>query len=153
MTTRARNPVVAGARWLARCATSEESVRNAWQSGDFAVIPSGALWLVAEAPLTRTVDAMQLLPADSLGPVLAHPLGSVAWWLVPLDSAVELWHVKQLTIYPSGWPLCCPPINRPAAGRVWLEKPDGSGRLSDPAALGAAFDPGGYLQLPVEAFC
>ncbi|EFE74522.1 hypothetical protein GTY59_09625 [Streptomyces sp. SID5466] len=117
------------------------------------MIPSGDEWLVAEAPLPQTVDAMQQILAEQLGPVLAHPLRGVAWWLVPADSAGILRHVRQLTVHPSGWPLCCPPIRRPAAGRVWLEKPDGSGRLTDPEALGRALDPGGSLQLPAEAFC
>lgn len=128
-------------------------MRAAWTSGDFAVIPSGTEWLVAEVPLPPSVDAMQRIRFDQLGPVLAHPLRNVAWWLVPVDGAEALRHVRQLTLYPPGWPLCCPPVQRPAAGRVWLEKPDGSGRLTDPEALGLALDPGGSLQLLAEAFC
>ncbi|MGP4087633.1 hypothetical protein [Streptomyces sp. KR55] len=84
------------------------------------------------------------IPEQQRGPVLADPDLDKTWWLVPLDAAEELAHVRQVTLQPAGWTLGCPPTGRQVAGRWWLWRPDGSGRLTDPAVLAAAFGPGGY---------
>ncbi|MFF5833701.1 hypothetical protein ACFY7V_03300 [[Kitasatospora] papulosa] len=112
----------------------------------------GRNWLVAEADLMRSVDAMQRVGPELLGPVLVCPENNRAWWLVPLGADEELADVRPLTIHLAPWALKCPPPRKYLWGRGWLEKPDGSGRLTDPVALGAAFGPGGSLRLPVGAF-
>jgi hypothetical protein len=74
------------------------------------------------------------------------------WWLLPPTLGEELDDVRTITVHPRGWVLRCPPVLYPVRGRVWLERPDGSGRLTDPVLLGAALSPGGGPRLPEEAF-
>ncbi|MEH0627892.1 hypothetical protein [Streptomyces stelliscabiei] len=152
MATRTRNPGTryAGRDWLADCAPDPDTVRRAWSSGELALVPSGDHWLVVEAPLLGSVDAMQRMPPDILGPVLAHPAAERAWWLVPTDAAECLDDIARLTVRPPGWLLYCPPVNRPTNGRVWIERPHSSGRLTDPTLLGACFGPGGRLPAEVS---
>ncbi|MET8678906.1 hypothetical protein ABZW18_15355 [Streptomyces sp. NPDC004647] len=140
----------AGAVWLAHSAPQPAGVRRAWANDNLAAIPS-RLWDVVEADLRRSLDAMERLGrTGQLGPVLVHPDTQRAWWLVTRGAEQQLADWATLTVRPTGWLLHCPPLDRPVSGRGWLEKPDGSGRLTDPAALGAAFGPGG--RLPAEAF-
>lgn len=94
---------------------------------------------------------MQRISPDRLGPVLVHPSADLAWWLVPCGSVEELASVGFLSVHASGRPLRCPSAGQYVDGLGWLEKPDGSGRLTDPAALGPAFRPGGRLR--AGAFC
>lgn len=95
---------------------------------------------------------MQRIGPDRLGPVLVYPSADLAWWLVPCGAEASLADLGRLTIQPEGWMLRCPPADRCIGGRGWMERPDGSGGLTDPAALGAAFGPAGPLHLPVSAF-
>lgn len=94
---------------------------------------------------------MQRISPDQLGPVLVHPSADLAWWLVPRGSVEELAGADLLTVHVAGRTLRCPPAGRYMDGLGWLEKPDGSGRLTDPAVLGAVFRPGGRLR--AGAFC
>jgi len=94
---------------------------------------------------------MRRIGGDRLGPVLADIHTDRAWWLLPFDLAGELDDVRQITVRPHGWTLRCPPVLYALDDRVWLEAPDGSGRLTDPILLGAALGPGGP-RLPAEAF-
>ncbi|CAK7285082.1 hypothetical protein SGPA1_30955 [Streptomyces misionensis JCM 4497] len=48
------------------------------------------------------------------------------------------------SVPPAGWELECPTVVRFLGGRWWVEAPDGTGQLTDPALLAAAFGPGGY---------
>jgi hypothetical protein len=93
---------------------------------------------------------MRRIGPERLGPVLADVDTDQAWWLLPADVGDELDDVRQVTVRPPGWVLECPPVLYHLSGRIWLERPDGSGRLTDPVLLGAAFGPGG--RLPAEAF-
>ncbi|WP_327706930.1 hypothetical protein [Streptomyces decoyicus] len=61
------------------------------------------------------------------------------------DADEHLADITLLPIRPRGRLLRCPPTDQCFNGRGWLEKPDGSGKLTDPAAMGAAFGPGGRL--------
>lgn len=148
MATRTRNP---GSDWLASCAPDPVQVHRAWARNDLAQVPTGLCWLAAEAPLTLSIVAMQRVGPDQLGPVLVHPGADRAWWLLPTDAEDLLDDLSLLTVHPAGWVLRCPPAGRYLNGMGWLERPDGSGHLTDPALLGAAFSPGTCL-LPAEAF-
>jgi hypothetical protein len=90
---------------------------------------------------------MKCLGNERLGPVLADASENLAWWLLPAGLSGELDHVQQLTMRPPGWSLKCPPVLFAIDDRLWLERPDGSGRLTNPAALGAAM----RQLLPAEA--
>ncbi|GAA2945853.1 MULTISPECIES: hypothetical protein [Streptomyces] len=148
MASRTRN---SGTDWLAQCAPDPARAHRRWASDELAPIPAGLHWLVAEADLMRSITAMQRVGSRRLGPVLVHPETHRAWWLVPLGADEEFADIQALTVRLGPWTLNCPPAHAYMAGRGWLEKPDGSGRLTDPVALGAAFSPGGWRP-PAEAF-
>lgn len=133
----------AGQEWLLSCALHPADAQHAWDTETFAEIPAGPYWRVAEAPLTRSVEAIHRIGPDRLGPVLGDVYREVAWWLLPPGVADELDDVRGVTVHPAGWVLRCPPVQRSMEGRWWIEGPDGSGRLTDPLLLGAAFGPGG----------
>lgn len=148
MASRTHNP---GSEWLALSSPDPVRTHRAWAAGELARLHSGRLWTAVEADVRRSVDAMQRISPDRLGPVLVHPSADLAWWLVPSGSVEELAGADFLTVHVAGRPLRCPPAERYVDGLGWLEKPDGSGRLTAPAALGAAFRPGGRLR--AGAFC
>ncbi|RZE89205.1 hypothetical protein [Streptomyces sp. SCA2-2] len=130
--------------WLSAYSASPASARAAWDRGALAAIPSSGDWRVVEAPLIRSVLAMQQIGSDRLGPALAAPASGLAWWLVPAEEADQL--DDLLTVHPAGWVLRCPPPAAAIEGRFWLELPDGSGRLTSAALLGAAFGPTGAVE-------
>ncbi|MFG2948173.1 hypothetical protein [Streptomyces adustus] len=134
----------AGDAWLADCSADPKLVQLAWNDGALAPIDSGARWLVAESRLFYAMQALWRIPEGQRGPVLADGDGDQAWWLVPLDAAEELADVRAISVKPHGWPLHCPPVGRMLAGHLWLNHPDGTGLLTDPAVLAAALGPGGY---------
>lgn len=140
----------AGDAWLADCSAHPDLVRQAWHIDALAPLPSGVTWLVAEAPLVAGMKALSRIGDARRGPVLADPSVDRSWWLVPLNAAEELADLRSVLVRPVGWPLHCPPTGWQACGRFWLSRPDGSGRLTDPAVLAAAFGPGGYRP-PAEA--
>jgi hypothetical protein len=144
--------IEAGNTWLANCSAQPDLVREAWEVEALAPIRAGVHWLAAEGPLISVLAALKCLPPGRLGPVLASPATEQAWWLVPLGAEEHLAGIRQLRIRPAGWPLHCPPAGRQLCGRFWLQRPDGSGRLTDPVLLGAALGPGGGPRLPSEAF-
>ncbi|MFB7224556.1 hypothetical protein [Streptomyces sp. NPDC056227] len=150
MAQRTRNP---GSEWLTLCAPDPVQVHRTWAAGELASLPSGRLWLAVEADIRPTVAAMQRIGPDRLGPVLVYSSADRAWWLVPPGAEEALDDLSRLTVHPERWPLRCPPAERYIDGYGWLEKPDGSGKLTSPTVLGAAFGPGGGLRLPAGAFC
>ncbi|MFH9941324.1 hypothetical protein ACH4OT_18635 [Streptomyces murinus] len=105
---------------------------------------TGTRWRVVEAALLPSVHAMKRIGSPRLGPVLADVEANRAWWLVTSSLSDELDDMRQLLVRPAGWVLKCPPVLYSVGGRGWLERPDGSGRLTDPTLLAAAFGPGGY---------
>lgn len=139
-----------GRGWLASAAPDPVAVHRAWKADDLAEIPTGRHWLAAEVNVYRSIDAMQRFRPADLGPVLVYPEAGLAWWLVPLDAAEHLADIRSVIVHVPGWPLRCPPADEYMNGRGWLEKPDGSGHLTDPTKLGAALGAGG--KLPAEAF-
>ncbi|EGX60077.1 hypothetical protein SZN_09151 [Streptomyces zinciresistens K42] len=134
----------AGDAWLAGCSARPDLVRAAWDTESLAPIASGAHWLVAEGQLATRYDALARIPIQLRGPVLADPEADRLWWLVPLTAVEELADVRQVAVRPPGWCLRCPPAGWQIGGRMWITRPDGSGLLTDPAVLAAAFGPGGY---------
>ncbi|PAZ10827.1 hypothetical protein CLM62_38690 [Streptomyces sp. SA15] len=133
----------AGQDWLLSCTRNPTDVRRAWAAEDYARIPSGEHWRVVEGPLLRSVRAMKHVSRRQLGPVLVDVGTAQAWWLVSPGLGDELDDLRQLTVRPPGWLLACPPVLYAIDERAWLERPDGSGRLTDPGALRAAFVQGG----------
>ena len=139
-----------GNRWLLSFTTNPTDMRRLWSEEEFAPVPATA-WCVVEASCLRSIDAMRpLARSGQLGPVLVDPSADTAWWLVSNDADEHLADIALLTVRPRGWLLRCPPTDQYFNGRGWLEKPDGSGKLTDPIAMGAAFGPGG--RLPAAAF-
>ncbi|MEU8472682.1 hypothetical protein AB0F30_33190 [Streptomyces sp. NPDC029006] len=137
-------PARAGQDWLLSCTPDPAEIQRAWDAQQLAAIPTGPHWLVAEASLTRSLEAVRRMDAAPHGPVLADTRRGLAWWLLPTGLANELDDVAGLTVHPAGWLLECPAVVRFFGGRWWLESPDGTGQLTDTTLLGAAFGPGGY---------
>jgi len=140
----------AGDAWLADCSARPDLAREAWALEALAPIRSGPHWLVAASRLVTGMQALSRIREEHRGPVLADPLLDRAWWLVPANAVEELADVRPVLVEPLGTPLHCPPTGWQACGRFWLSRPDGSGRLTDPAVLAAALGPGGN-RLPTEA--
>ncbi|MFD3574787.1 hypothetical protein [Streptomyces sp. NPDC058644] len=140
----------AGDNWLASCARRPDLAHQVWDMDGLAPIHC-MRWLVAEVQLVTALQAVKRIPAHARGPLLVDPGLEIAWWLVPITGDEDLADVRHVTMRPIGWPLHCPPTGRPAAGRFWLDAPDGSGRVTDPVYLAAALGPGGP-RLPAEAF-
>lgn len=134
-----------GQDWLLSCTTKPTDARTLWDREELAPFMTGRHWLVAEAPLLQSMHAMQRIGSKRLGPVLADVEAELAWWLLPPDVGDQLDDVRPLTVQTRGWILDCPPVLYAVDGRMWLERPDGTGRLTDPVLLGAAFGPGGQL--------
>ncbi|MET9835833.1 hypothetical protein ABZ078_42655 [Streptomyces sp. NPDC006385] len=133
----------AGDAWLADCSAYPDLVRSAWDNEALAPIASGGRWLVAEARLATAYHVLIRIRDEHRGPILADPELDKLWWLVPPDSAEELADVRKVVVQPAGWCLNCPPTGWQVEGRMWITRPDGSGRLTNSAVLGAAFGPGG----------
>ncbi|MFI5819111.1 hypothetical protein ACIA8I_08185 [Streptomyces rishiriensis] len=133
----------AGQDWLLGCARNPTDVLRAWAAEELAPIPSGEHWRVAEGPLLPSLRAMKHLGSGRLGPVLADVAAGRAWWLLSAAVGDELDDMPQLTVQPAGGLLVSPPVLHAIGERGWLEPPDGSGRLTVPAALCIAFGVGG----------
>ncbi|UXY25014.1 hypothetical protein N8I84_42060 (plasmid) [Streptomyces cynarae] len=140
----------AGQDWLLTCTPRPTDAQRAWDAEELALFTTGAHWLAAEVPLLRSVEIMPRIKARQLGPVLADVATERAWWLLPTDAGDLLDDLRHVTVQPPSWVLKCPPVLYPLNERVWLERPDGSGQLTDPILLGAALGPGGYRR-PAEA--
>jgi hypothetical protein len=133
-----------GDAWLASYSVDPTAVRAAWEQEALALIASGAHWLVAESDLTRGWSAASRLRNAPHGPVLAAPDANAMYWLISPDAVEELADVRQLVVHPAGWMLRCPPTGWQVDGLFWLWRPDGTGHLTDPALIAAAFGPCGY---------
>ncbi|MGW1808245.1 hypothetical protein [Streptomyces sp. NPDC002078] len=144
----ARSLRQAGQDWLLSCTPNPTAAQRAWNNEELARIPTGPHWRAVEAPLLPSVHAMKRIGSTRLGPVLVDVEADRAWWLVPPTLSDELDDVRPLLIRPAGWALGCPPVLYSVGGRGWLERPDGTGRLTDPVLLGAALGPGGYRTAP-----
>ncbi|MEU1409631.1 hypothetical protein ABZ471_46790 [Streptomyces sp. NPDC005728] len=137
-------PVRAGQEWLLSCTPDPEATQQAWDAQQLAAIPTGPHWRVAEARLSRSLEAIRHMGSTPHGPVLSDISHALAWWLLPPGLANELDDVAGITVHPAGWALGCPPVVNSLASRWWLELPDGTGQLTNPTLLAASFGPGGY---------
>lgn len=140
----------AGQEWLLSSTPDRARVERQWELDQLGEIPSGTHWLVVEAPLAPSMAALRRMGSGRVGPVLGDVHRDRAWWLLPPDLADDLDDVRILTVRPPGWLLSCPPVLHSVHGRWWIERPDGSGRLTDPVLLAAAVGPGGGIRLPAE---
>ncbi|MGW8379089.1 hypothetical protein [Streptomyces sp. ODS28] len=128
-----------GTAWLAHCSPSPTTTHTTWTRGELAPIPGGRTWAVAELGTLTSIELMRSLPDEAaLGPVLSHAESDRAWWLVTQHGSDELARVAPWAAVEVQNPLYCPPANLPLHGRGWLEKPDGTGTLTDAHRLAAA---------------
>ncbi|MFG2780844.1 hypothetical protein ACGFY7_23690 [Streptomyces prunicolor] len=137
----------AGDKWLAECSPHPTVVRMTWEKEALAPIATGTHWIAVE---TQLLAAMHALNGQQHGPVLADTETDVAWWLVPADGAGAFAELRNVHVRPPGWTLRCPPTGWQLEGRFWLNRPDGSGLLTDPTALADALVAGEH-RLPGEA--
>ncbi|MEV6855774.1 hypothetical protein ACIF6I_30165 [Streptomyces microflavus] len=90
---------------------------------------------------------------EGLGLVLFDPGADRAWWLLPAETDEMLSDFRRITAHATGWALSCEPAERYVNAPGWLDKPDGSGRLTAPAAPGAAFGLGRGIRHLAGALC
>jgi len=133
-----------GTTWLLNCTADPIKVQRAWAAQQPAPIATDC-WAAVEAPLIDTVNVVSRLDRHRRGPLLGFPEEQLAWWLVPADVGDVLDDVPRLRVLAPGSELLCPPADRTLASRLWLALPDGSGQLTDPDYLGAAFSPSAPL--------
>lgn len=129
-----------GTDWLANLSPSPDGIRQSWARGRLAglCVPAGGLWTVGEIGLIRCMLGIESLGRSGmLGPVLTCPSEDLAWILLPGDADRHLSDISDLYLLGAGECLLAPPVDRPMSGRAWIELPDGTGRLTDPSALGA----------------
>lgn len=120
------------------------------------VIPAGPACPADEVPPPLSVDALDWIGADRIGSVVAYRIVKVARRQIPVAGIEARRYVRKLVRHPAGSRLGCRPGRRPAAGCVWLEKPDAAGRsdrLTDPYALGLAVGWDGSPHPPPKTFC
>lgn len=143
----------AGAHWLAAVGSSPGDVLTAWANGELAEVPTPGAWLVAEAELTASMAALPVLArAGKLGPLLGGIDAGLAWWLVPPDADAHLGDLApRVGLRGLGWVLRCPAPGDYGHGRGWLHRPDGTGRLTCPMALGALLSGRAHFSGPVPS--
>ncbi|MBH1932915.1 hypothetical protein I5Q34_01170 [Streptomyces sp. AV19] len=129
----------AGTEWLVRRSPSPTTIRTQWSAGELAPIRTTAWSVVETHDIVQAVDVLlDLRRTGRPGPVLANPEDKRIWWLLPPGQAAAFDGFTGVTVRPAGWVLFCPPADEPLCGHGWLEKPDGSDRLTHPAHLSAA---------------
>ncbi|WP_432096377.1 hypothetical protein [Streptomyces sp. bgisy100] len=138
----------AARRWLAG---ADPGRADRWASDDaVGLLPLGRVWDAVRLP---ALDGLRVAELDAIdGPVIHDPAGRTVYVLVPHDTS-ESWQVEGTERLGDTCHLAVPTPDRlQPPGPYWVQAPDGSGRLTAPAALANALTGTPALRLPAEAF-
>ncbi len=128
----------AAVEWLVSAARDPRCCRRRWERDPHGVVllPAGRCWdlLVMAARLGRPTLRVLEGFARPPGPVLADHGGGRVGFFVPPGTAAGWTGTGVRGAGPGHW-VVVPYPGRPTDAARWLVPPDGSGRLTDPAAL------------------
>lgn len=127
--------------WLVSVAPDPEGCRREWERDPLGVtmLPAGRRWdvLILTGDLGYpTLDVLTRL-TNRPGPVLADFGDSRTGFFVPPGTAARPLGTGVQAAGRGTW-IVVPYPGRPTGGVRWLVPPDGTGHLTDPAALGLA---------------
>ncbi|MER5973003.1 hypothetical protein ABT112_25280 [Streptomyces sp. NPDC002055] len=139
----------AARRWLAAADPDPVHADRWWDTMQVALLPVGQKW---DAVRLGADDGIRITQRDDItGPVIHDSYGRIAYVLVPRGTSAT-WQVDGTECFGELCYLAVPaPERTEPPGPYWLQAPDGSGLLTDPATLAAALADHGP-QLPAEAF-
>ncbi|MFD6421693.1 hypothetical protein [Streptomyces sp. NPDC060198] len=120
--------------WLARADPDHEHADRWLKSAGVVLLPLGRFW---SAVRCDGYDGLAAAAAVS-GPIVHDPVGQVVYFLVPTSTEWPDLPGSQL-LGDTCWLAVPAPDRLEPPGVHWLQAPDGSGLLVDPAALAAAF--------------
>ncbi|MEU8919479.1 hypothetical protein AB0D10_00910 [Kitasatospora sp. NPDC048545] len=141
---------IEGARWLAEKTRDPQKTLTRWRAGTAAPVPVGDTIVVVRVLDDRLGRAafhtLQERAPQHLGPVIANQALGAVEFLLPARPAV--WQGTGTALLDgareSTREVKCPPLDRRASGRMWLNRPStvpGFGAaLTDPFALARALD-------------
>ncbi|PYC79173.1 hypothetical protein C7C46_15025 [Streptomyces tateyamensis] len=130
--------------WLAAAAPDPAACRREWErsAGGVVLLPAGRRWDLLRVPARLGLPALRVLTDAPVargsgrlpGPVLTDPGDDTVGYLVPVGTAAR-WVGTGVHGAGAGAWVAIPHPARRSRGLRWLLAPDGSGRLTDPAAL------------------
>ncbi|KUL36119.1 hypothetical protein ADL22_25425 [Streptomyces sp. NRRL F-4489] len=124
--------------WLASAAPDPAACRRAWERNPLgvALLEAGRRWdvLIVEGALGHPALALLAREAYRPGPVLSDFRDARTGFLVPTGTAAHWLATGVRAAGPGTW-IVVPYPGRATGGVRWLVPPDGSGTLTDPAAL------------------
>ncbi len=124
--------------WLASAAADPGSCLRVWERNPLGVtlLPAGRLWdvMVVAGRLGRPTLEVLARFAEPPGPVLSDFGDARVGFFVPPGTAARWTGTGVRGAGPGSW-VVVPYPGRDTGGVRWLVTPDGTGRLTDPAAL------------------
>ncbi|NUQ95596.1 MAG: hypothetical protein HOY79_03200 [Streptomyces sp.] len=141
-------PIDAARAWLASGEHDAAHAYRWWENhpDGVAIMPLGALFDAVEVPAPLS---SRLLPHPAIGPAFTYADTQQLYVLVQAGTADD-WPDPRALCLGEGHYLSVPdPSRRGPDGAYWLQPPDGTGALTDPAALLAALDEAAsWLDMP-----
>ncbi|MGW1073985.1 hypothetical protein [Streptomyces sp. NPDC002537] len=124
--------------WLASAAPHPGTCRWEWERNPLgiALLPAGRIWDVLILASELGYPTLDVLTGctDEVGPVLADFGDSRMGFFVPPGTAASWVATGVRAVGTGGW-VVVPYPGRACSGIRWIVPPDGTGTLTDPAAL------------------
>lgn len=128
----------AAEEWLASADESPDRVYLWWANAGIALLNIGARWEVVKSDALGHRAAVD---GTLRGPIMSDPVFGHIYFLVPIGTA-GAWDVAGTEcLSTSCWLKVPAPNCTSPPGTHWIQAPDGSGDLVDPAMLRLALEP------------
>lgn len=121
------------ANWLATADDAPDRVRLWWANAGIALLTVGLRWEVIKTDSHRGRPAVAT--GTLSGPILCDPVFDQMYFLVPLGTRTTWDAAETECLGADCWLKVPAPHYTSPPGTHWLQAPDGSGTLVDPAAL------------------